>query len=81
MKRTIHGKTNKQIAKDTKLEEAEISMALNCKRLLGREKLRKIVDAGYSIYPFIFGRTYLQDNNSIKKSNTSRVQEDDNGNT
>lgn len=75
MAKHINGKTNKQIAIDTGLREEEISMALSCKRLLGREKLRKIVNAGYSIYPFIFGRSYLHKKNSIKPNDKAIINE------
>ncbi len=49
-----------QIANDTGLNKAEISMALNAKRLLNREKLRKIVNANYPLEPFIFGKSYIK---------------------
>lgn len=47
---------NKDIAKDIGLHESEVSLALNGKRLLRREKLKMILDAGYDIMPFIFGK-------------------------
>lgn len=75
MAKHINGKTNKQIAKDTGLHEAEISMALSCKRLLNREKLRKIVEAGYSLYPFVFGRGYKHNYYSKKESNKGIINE------
>ena len=49
-----------QIANDTGLNKAEISMALNAKRLLNREKLRKIVNANYPLEPFVFGKSYIK---------------------
>jgi hypothetical protein len=49
-----------EIANDTGLNKAEISMALNAKRLLNRDKLRKIVEANYPLEPFIFGKSYLR---------------------
>ena len=56
-----------EIAKDTGLHKAEISLALNGKRLLNRKKLLKIVQANYPLEPFIFGKSYLQDNNTSNK--------------
>lgn len=49
-----------KIANDTGLNKAEISMALNAKRLLNREKLRKIVNANYPLEPFVFGKSYIK---------------------
>lgn len=49
-----------QIANDTGLNKAEISMALNAKRLLNREKLKKIVAANYPLEPFVFGKSFIQ---------------------
>jgi len=56
-----------EIAKDTNLNKAEISMALNAKRLLNREKLKQIYEAGYPLEPFVFGKSYLQENNTQTK--------------
>ena len=58
-----------KIANDTGLYKAEISLALNAKRLLNREKLKKIVEANYPLEPFIFGKSYLQENNTKQKNN------------
>ncbi len=68
MKNNILDKPLHEIAKDTGLNKAEISMALNAKRLLGREKLRKIVKAGYALEPFVFGKSYLQENDTKQKN-------------
>lgn len=48
----------KDIAADTGLSEPELSMALNGKRLLGRDKLKKIADANYPLDVFVFGKNY-----------------------
>ena len=61
-----------QIAKDTGLNKSEISMALNAKRLLNREKLLKIVKADYPLEPFVFGKSYLQENDITKGTNNAR---------
>ena len=58
----------KEIAEDVGLNKAEISMALNAKRLLNRAKLLKIVEAGYPLAPFVFGKSYLQENDNKQKS-------------
>lgn len=57
--KTIENKSNIQIATDIGLHPAEISLALNGKRLLSRSKLIKIDKAGYDIKPFIFGKLYV----------------------
>jgi hypothetical protein len=57
--KTIEDKTNVQIAGETGLYPAEISLALNAKRLLSRKKLLKIHHAGYDIKPFIFGKSFV----------------------
>jgi len=57
-----------QIANDTGLSKAEISMALNAKRLLNRNKLLKIVKANYPLEPFVFGKSYLQENDTKQKN-------------
>lgn len=57
--KTINGKTNAQIADETGLYPAEISLALNAKRLLSRKKLLKIYTAGYDIRPFVFGKSFV----------------------
>ena len=44
------------IHKETGLSVPEISMALNAKRLLSRAKLKKLVDAGYDLHVFVFGK-------------------------
>ena len=49
----------KEIAEKTNLHRAEISMALNAKRLLNRDKLKKIVEAGYPLEPFVFGKSFI----------------------
>lgn len=51
----------KEIAFKTGLKEPEISMALNKKRLLGRDKLKKIYKAGYPLEPFVFGKDYIEE--------------------
>lgn len=56
--KTINDKTNAQIAEEVGLYPAEISLALNAKRLLSRRKLMKIHRAGYDIKPFVFGKSY-----------------------
>lgn len=56
--KTINGITNAQIASETGLDPAEISLALNAKRLLNRKKLLKIHHAGYDIKPFVFGKSF-----------------------
>ena len=71
MKLNSIDKPNEVIAKDTGLHKAEISMALNAKRLLGREKLRLIVEAGYPLEPFVFGKSYLQENDTPKGTNNA----------
>lgn len=57
--KTINGKTNAQIADETGLYPAEISLALNAKRLLSRKKLLQIYTAGYDIRPFVFGKSFV----------------------
>jgi len=49
-----------EIAKDTGLHVAEVSMALNAKRLLNRKKLLQVVEANYPLEAFVFGRDCLQ---------------------
>lgn len=56
--KTIKDKSNAQIADETGLYPAEISLALNAKRLLSRSKLLKIHNAGYDIRPFVFGKSF-----------------------
>ena len=56
--KTINDKSNVQIADETGLYPAEISLALNAKRLLSRKKLLKIHNAGYDIKPFVFGKSF-----------------------
>lgn len=56
--KTIENKSNIEIATEIGLHPAEISLALNGKRLLNRLKLMKIDQAGYDIKPFVFGRDY-----------------------
>lgn len=65
-----------EIANDTGLHKAEISLALNGKRLLNRNKLLKIVEANYPLEPFVFGRSYLdkcdiQNTTNNKKQSTT----------
>lgn len=48
-----------EIAKDTGLHVAEVSMALNAKRLLNRKKLLQVVEANYPLEAFVFGRAYV----------------------
>lgn len=74
MNKKIINKSLEKIASDIGINKAEVSMALNAKRLLGREKLKKVVDAGYSLELFVFGKSYLQDNDTSINSKTSRVQ-------
>jgi hypothetical protein len=57
--KTIENKSNIEIAKEIGLHPAEISLALNGKRLLSRNKLIKIDKAGYDIKPFVFGKSYV----------------------
>ena len=57
-----------EIASDIGINKAEVSMALNAKRLLGREKLKKVVEAGYSLELFVFGKSYIQENDTKQKS-------------
>jgi hypothetical protein len=59
MEKVLNGDTVQDIAVKTGLHPAEISMALNKKRLLGREKLLRIVDAGYPLEPFVFGKEFI----------------------
>jgi len=54
-KPVINGRSVTQIADDTGLKIQEVSMALNAKRLLRRDKLKQVVDAGYPLEPFVFG--------------------------
>lgn len=56
-----------EIAKETGLHVAEISMALNAKRLLSRQKLMQIVEANYPLEPFVFGRAYIEKNDTKKE--------------
>jgi len=51
----IGGKTLAEIAEECGLQRPEVSMALNKKRLLNRDKLKKVVDAGYPLELFVFG--------------------------
>ncbi|MBL4730768.1 MAG: hypothetical protein JKY28_05320 [Sulfurimonas sp.] len=60
-----------QIAKDTGLDKAEISMALSANRLLNRNKLKKIVDANYPLEPFVFGRFYLENDTANEQCKAS----------
>lgn len=57
--KTIENKSNIEIATEIGLHPAEISLALNGKRLLNRKKLIKIDQAGYDIKPFVFGKSYV----------------------
>lgn len=57
--KTIENKSNIEIATEIGLHPAEISLALNGKRLLNRKKLIKIDKAGYDIKPFVFGKSYV----------------------
>ncbi|MGE4510063.1 MAG: hypothetical protein AB7D43_03070 [Sulfurimonadaceae bacterium] len=63
-----------EIAEDTGLHKAEISLALNGKRLLNRKKLLKIVEANYPLEPFVFGKSYLQKEDTKKSGNTTATQ-------
>jgi hypothetical protein len=64
-----------EIAKDTGLHKAEISLALNGKRLLNRSKLLQIVKANYPLEPFVFGKSYLQKDDTPKKNEQSSNKE------
>jgi len=59
-----------EIASDTGLYKAEISMALNAKRLLNREKLKKIYLANYPLEAFVFGKEFYLHKNDTKQSST-----------
>ena len=74
-KKTIN-RSISEIAQDTGLDKAEISLALNAKRLLGRDKLKKIVDANYPLEPFVFGRDYISSACGNDNTATPPHQED-----
>lgn len=63
-----------EIANDTGLHKAEISMALNAKRLLNRNKLKKIVEANYPLEPFVFGEKYYDESISTPVENTQECK-------
>lgn len=54
-RKCLKGLTNANIAREAGLRPNEISLALSGKRLLNRNKLRQIYDAGYAVEPFVFG--------------------------
>ena len=64
-----------EIASNTGLHKAEISMALNAKRLLNREKLKKIYLANYPLEAFVFGKSFYLQNNDTKKETNTQIQE------
>ena len=66
--------TLEKIASDTGLHKAEISMALNAKRLLNRNKLKKIYNANYPLEAFIFGKEFYLQNNDTKNQQEQPVQ-------
>lgn len=67
MKKSYTTETLEVIAQKTGLHKAEISLAFNAKRLLNREKLKKAYEAGYPLELFVFGKSYLQENNTKSK--------------
>ena len=69
-KPVINGRSVTQIADDTGLKIQEVSMALNAKRLLRRDKLKQVVDAGYPLEPFVFG---LKKNVEVKNESPAEA--------
>jgi len=57
----INGLGVSDIARMTGLHDAEVSLALSAKRLLRRNKLKQIYEAGLPIEPFVFGEQYYKE--------------------
>ena len=52
----VNGLNLAEIARRAGLHRAEVSMAVNGKRLLGRDKLKKFVEMGLPLELFVFGK-------------------------
>jgi len=57
----INGLRVGEIARMTGLHDGEVSLALSAKRLLRRNKLKQIYEAGLPIEPFVFGEQYYKE--------------------
>jgi hypothetical protein len=65
----INGETLKEIAENIGLHRAEVSGAINCLRLLRRDKLEKVYRAGYPLELFVFGLEWCEKNGIEGKKN------------
>ena len=54
----VNGLNLAEIARRADLHRSEVSMAVNGKRLLGRDKLIKFVELGLPLELFVFGKDY-----------------------
>lgn len=63
----VGGKSLIEISKECGLHRAEVSMALGKRRLLNREKLKNIQEAGYPLEMFVFGIDWYEKNILGKK--------------
>lgn len=62
----VFGKSLREIADECGLHKAEVSLALSGKRLLRRDKLEQIVNAGYPVELFVFGLDWYEKNRGEK---------------